>query len=212
MSSVARWVAALTAGAAFTVASAEWLHWRASRQHLGAGSAHAPGHGSEAVIVLGYPSRRSGKPRPVQRWRCQIATRSVDPGRASQLIFTGAAGKREPSEAAVMSGYAQDVLGVPAGQIRLETQARTTWQNVELTLPIAETADVIKIASDPLHAARARRYLRTQRPDLADRVGGAADYQFGDHWWLKVPTAGYELARGAWQLARRLASGVSAQR
>lgn len=185
------------------MSAAEWLHWRASRQHIGAGPGPAPGHGSEAVIVLGYPARRSGKPHPMQRWRCQIAARSVDPGRSSRLIFTGAAGKRGHSEAAVMSEYARDVLGVPAAQIALETEARTTWQNVERTLPLAEHADVIKIASDPLHAARARRYLRTQRPDLAGRIAGTADYRFGDHWWLKVPTVGYELGRRVWRLALR---------
>jgi uncharacterized SAM-binding protein YcdF (DUF218 family) len=154
------------------------------------------------VLVLGYPARRGGRPHPVQRWRCQIAARSVDPRRDSRVIFTGAGRASELSEAAVMSGYARDVLGIPAGRIALETRSRTTRQNVEYALPMIEASDVIKVASDPMHAARARRYLRELRPDLASRVRPAADYRFADHWWLKVATAGYELIRLAWRSVR----------
>jgi uncharacterized SAM-binding protein YcdF (DUF218 family) len=202
MSGAARWTVALTAGAMLTVAGSEWVHWKASRRYLG--PAPAPG-GSEAVIVLGCPSRRNGQPRAVQRWRCQIAARSADPGRATQMIFTGAADGDGPSEAAVMSGYARDVLGVPGDRMVLETRARSTWQNVAYTLPFTENADAIKIASDPLHAARARRYLRAQRPDLAPRVRAAADYRLGDHIGLKVATAAYELVRVFAVRVRRLA-------
>ena len=193
----------LGGGALLTVAAAEWLHWRASRRYLGSGQPAAGGDGSEAVIVLGYPPRRDGQVHPVQRWRCQIAARSLDPAKAGQLIFSGAARPGGPSEAAVMSGYAHEVLGVPADRIALETKARSTWQNVEFAVPIAERADVIKFASDPIHAARARKFLLLQRPELADRVGAAADYRFGEHSGLKVLTAGYQLARTLW-LSRRL--------
>jgi len=164
---------------------------------------------SEAVIVLGCPPKRNGEANSLQRWRCQIAARSLaGPG---QMIFSGAGRPGRPSEAAVMSGYAHDVLGVPAGQIALETKARTTWQNVEFAVPIAAAADVIRFASDPMHAARARHYLRLQRPDLADRLGPSADYRFGEHWGLKVLTAGYQLARTLWR-SRRLRDLVGAGR
>ena len=153
--------------------------------------------------MLGYPAWHSGRPHPVQRWRCEIAARSRDPHRASRLVFTGAGRDGEASEAAVMSGYARDVLGVPAGQIALEDRARTTRQNIKFSLPLVQDADVIKIASDPLHAARARRYLRQMRPDLAARVRPADDYRFADHWALKVGTIGYELVRAAWWLIQK---------
>jgi hypothetical protein len=219
MSRMRRTAGLLGVGVVLAVAASEWLHWSASRRFLGAPSAGdgAPSAGdgaggSEAVIVLGYPPRRNGQPHPLQRWRCQIAARSVDPGRAGQMIFTGAAaGEDRPSEAAVMSGYARDVLGVPAGRIALETRARTTWQNVAFTLPLAEQADSIKFASDSLHAARARRYLRAQRPELAARLSGGADYRFGEHLILKVLTAGYELIRvlaiRRWRVLNRFKPG-----
>ncbi|HEY3958250.1 MAG TPA: YdcF family protein [Streptosporangiaceae bacterium] len=206
--------------AVLAVGTSEWVHWRASRRYLDAGSPSAPpaprppspgDRGSEVVIVLGYPARRSGRPHPMQRWRCQIAVRSVNPERTSQLIFTGAAWDSGPSEAAVMAGYARDVLGVPAGQIALETQARTTWQNVEFTVPLAEQAGTIKFASDSLHAARARRYLRAQRPELAARLRAGDDYRFGERWWLKVATGAYELVRVLWR-SRGLVSGAAAGR
>jgi hypothetical protein len=191
----------LAGGALLSVAAAEWMHWRASRRYLGSGQPAADGR-SEAVIVLGCPPKRNGQPNLLQRWRCQIAVRSMDPARDGRLIFSGAARPGGPSEAAVMSGYAQDVLGVPSGRISLETKARSTWQNVEFTLPIAETADVIKFASDPMHAARARQFVLLQRPELAGRLGAGADYRLGEHSALKVFTAGYQVARTLWRSKR----------
>lgn len=184
--------------------AAELLHWRASR-HLRNADAGSRGiSGSEAVIVLGYRATRSGRLHPLQRWRTEIAVRSMDSGRDGRLVFTGAGRGGSPSEAATMAAYARAVLGVPADRIILETEARNTWQNIELTLPLVEDADTIKIASDPMHAARARRYLRRQRPDLADRLVSADDYRFLERWWLKIPTAAYESAVRA---ARRVLRG-----
>jgi DUF218 domain len=200
-----RILGALGAAAVLAVAASELMHWNASRRYLGCsaepGGSGEPGGscGREAVIVLGYPARRNGKTHPLQRWRCQIAARSVDPAGTSQMIFTGAGRGHGPSEAEVMSGYARDVLGIPAGQIALETKARSTWQNVKFTLPLAEQADTIKFASDSLHAARARRYLQAQRPELAGRLCAGDDYRFGERWWLKVATAGYEVVRILWR-------------
>jgi hypothetical protein len=36
-----------------------------------------------------------------------------------------------------------------------------------------------------LHAEKARRYLRRQRPDLGDRLVPGADYRFGELIWVK---------------------------
>jgi len=176
-------------GAVVAVAGAEFLHWRASRQEFGRVSAS----GSEAVLVLGYPARRDGRPHPLQRWRCEIAVRSMDLRRDGTIVFSGARTGSGWVEAQVMADYARRVLGVPAQRILLETEAHNTWQNIEFSIPMIERADIIKIVSDPMHAARARGYLRAQRPDLADRLAATADYRFLDHWWLKVPQAGYEL-------------------
>ena len=92
-----------------------------------------------------------------------------------------------------MARHARKVLGVRADDIEIEPAARSTWQNIKFSAPLMEEADYIKIASDPLHAARARQYLEKLRPDLAARVVPTHDYELFERWWLKVPTAVYEL-------------------
>lgn len=150
---------------------------------------------TEAIIVLGYASRRDGTAHPLQRWRCQIAVRSMDPRRDSTLIMSGWAPDGQRSEAEVMAAYAHEVLGVPKDRILLEERARSTWDNVRYSLPLAEGYDVIKVASNPVHARRARRYIAHLRPDLVARLEPAADYRLGEHWLLKTAVFGYEILR-----------------
>ncbi|WP_280269541.1 YdcF family protein [Nocardia wallacei] len=199
-----RWWAAAALGAAVPVAAAEWLHRRASRRYPNADLPSGPRGGTEAVVVLGFPPRADGGTHPLQRWRCRIAARSMDPGRAGIMVFTGGAVRRKWPEAEVMARYARTRLGVPEARIRIENKAESTWQNIEFTIPLIEHADHIKIASDPMHAARARRYLLLQRPDLAARLARTDDYRCGERWWLKLPTAAHELAA----IARRRAGAV----
>ena len=181
-------------------AVAEVPHWRASRRGLPRG-AGAASEGSEVVLVLGSPSRRSGALHPMQRWRTEIAVRSMAPG--ARLVVTGAGPEGGPSEAEVMAGYARTALGVPADRIVLETRARTTWENVLRTTGELESAGTIRIASSPLHAARARRYLARQRPDLAARLAPADDYRLGERTGWKLATVGYASGR----VVHRWASG-----
>lgn len=148
----------------------------------------------DAVVVLGYPATAGGRTRALQRWRCRIGARSLPRDRDGFLIFTGGAVHGPWVEATVMAEYTRAHLGVPLERIRTETSAETTWQNIEFTIPAMERADRIMIASDPMHAARARRYLWAQRPDLAERLVPAADYRPLERWWLKIPTAAHESA------------------
>ncbi len=143
-------------------------------------------------MVLGYPTKRSGDLRAVQRWRVEMAKRALDLLDAELIVFSGSASKGRPAEGDAMAAYAA-VLGVPARLIATESRASTTWENVEFSLPMLENFDRLAFVSDPLHAARARRYLRVQRPDLAGHLVSAGEYRFLERWWLKVPAAGYEL-------------------
>ncbi|WP_196814379.1 YdcF family protein [Nocardia sp. BMG111209] len=190
----------------FVVLAAELLHRRASRRGFDSESAWAAAEsdGTEAVVVLGYPARPDGRPHPMQRWRCRIAARSMDRDGHGIVVFTGGAVRRTQAEADVMARYARDELGIPADRIVTETRARSTWQNIEFSIPLIEHADRILLASDPMHAARARRYLRIQRPDLAARLVPAADYRPFEQWWFKVPTAAHELAAVARRRAGRI--------
>ena len=175
------------------IALAEVAHWRAAHQVLVRRTLTADDN-SEAILVLGYPSHAGGRLHPMQRWRTDIAVRSMRSPQ-TRLVLSGAARGGEPSEAEVMAAYARDVLGVPAAQIVVETRALTTWQNVQHCLPLIEDAATIKIASAPLHAARARRYLAQQRPDLAQRVASADDYRLGERCGWKLATLVYGLHR-----------------
>jgi uncharacterized SAM-binding protein YcdF (DUF218 family) len=168
---------------------AQWLaSRRAPRRRAGPG-------GSLAVIVLGFPTPRRGGVHPMQRFRARIGARTLAhaPNGNGVLVFTGGPTRGAArSEASVMAAYAVEALGVAADQVRIEPEARSTWENVRNSLPLADGADRIAIASDPLHAARGRRYLVAQRPDLAPRLVGAADYRLFEQWWLKTPSAIYE--------------------
>jgi hypothetical protein len=68
----------------------------------------------------------------------------------------------------------------------------STWQNIELSLPMVDGFDRLAIVSDPLHAARGRRFVRAQHPDLAAHLVSAGEYRLLERAWLKVPTAFYE--------------------
>jgi hypothetical protein len=88
---------------------------------------------------------------------------------------------------------------VPAQQIMLEEQARSTWDNITYSLPLAEQFTAIKIASDPFHARRAHPYVATIRPDLVTRLEPAGCYRPGEYLLLKAAL----LAYGIWSRARR---------
>jgi vancomycin permeability regulator SanA len=191
----------VAAGAVLGVVVVELSHYLAMRAMAASFPGGRPdrGEASEAVIVLGFPPRRDGQTNAIQRWRCRIAVRSLDPGRSSALIMTGAATNGPRSEAEVMAGYARDALGVPAEQIMLEERARSTWDNIQFSLPLAEQFTVIKIASDPFHVRRAHRYVARIRPDLVTRLEPAECYRPGEYLVVKAAIVAYEI----WSRARR---------
>jgi uncharacterized SAM-binding protein YcdF (DUF218 family) len=175
-------------GAIGTVLGAELLHWSASRR----GRSPSPQGESRGVVVLGYRSKRNGRVHPLQRWRIDIAHRSVGLAPDGIVVFTGGARIGMQSEGEAMRAHA-DTLGLALPQALLEDQSLTTWENVKFALPMVERCDTVMFASDPMHAARARRYAGTLRPDLGDRICSGVDYRFLERWWLKVPTALYEI-------------------
>jgi uncharacterized SAM-binding protein YcdF (DUF218 family) len=89
------------------------------------------------------------------------------------------------------------------GEIVLEDESRSTWENVENAIPLIDGFERIKIVSNPFHAEKARLYLARQRPDLAVRLVRGADYRFGEWMPLKVVFAAY----GRWQLRSAYAEG-----
>jgi DUF218 domain len=172
------------------VLCSELAHWWASKRHLPSGG--GPADGSLALIVLGYPAKRDGGLHPVQKWRTELAARTAQQLGAERLVFSGAPSDGRPAEADVMAAYAKS-LGVPAGNLATETRATSTRENVAFSEPLVDGFPRVAIVSDPLHAARARRYLWERSPRAASRLVSAGEYRFLDHWWLKLFSACYEL-------------------
>lgn len=143
------------------------------------------------VLVLGYPSLSDGTPDRVQEMRVATGVSAYRHYHCDLLVFSGAAVKNHIVEAQTMAQLARG-SGVQSDEIILETQARTTWENIKFSIPKLAKSDRILIASDPLHAQRGRRYLCKQRPDLCDLTFVRAEYRPFDRWW-KIASAGYEL-------------------
>ena len=172
------------------------------RRHIKAktlGAAPASGTGQRhTIIVLGWPSRPDGSIHPVQRWRVKIARRSIVCDCDTRLVFTGfSPDPTRPSEAATMARIAKN-MGVPDAMMVLEEEATSTWQNLVNTQRWMEDADAVQIASNPLHAWRARRFLRRINPRVAAKLIPARDYRFGEYLTWKLYFTAYEII-GAWR-------------
>lgn len=142
--------------------------------------------GREVIVVLGYGNDGT-ELNAVNRWRLDVGLRSRDPRASSSLLLlSGGAVRGAHSEAGLMARHLREHLGFE-GEVALETQSRSTWDNMACTVPFLEDADRIVVASDPLHELRAHGMLRTQRPDLAARLAAADNCRPGE-----------QLLRGPW--------------
>lgn len=178
-------------GTGVALAASEALHWRATRRFLPSVTNRTTGPGDDVVLVLGFPSRANGL-HPMQQWRIDIAVRSMDRSRGL-LLVSGGSRKHGRCEADDMAAYARDAHGVPAEQVLVEREARSTWENVEHCLPLLEAARTITVASSPLHAARGRGYVVAQRAGLAGRLRPADDHRWGERSVWKALTVAYQL-------------------
>lgn len=171
---------------ALTIVCSELVDWIACNV-----ATNPPLGKSCGVLVLGYPSHSDGTPNPVQKVRVATGVQAYRTHNCDRLVFSGAAVKNQIVEAQTMAQLARR-SGVQSEKIVLETQARTTWENIKFSIPTLATSDRILIASDSLHAHRGRRYLCKQRPDLCARTFVMVEYRPFD-WWWKIGSACYEL-------------------
>ncbi|MDZ7995305.1 MAG: YdcF family protein [Nostoc sp. EfeVER01] len=111
---------------------------------------------ADAAIVLGAAVWKE-EPSPVFRERINHAINLYKNGFVKTIIFTGGVGEiNEPAEAIVGKNYAI-AQQVKATDILIETQSRTTHQNLKNALEVANAHQLTKflIVSDPLHMKRA---------------------------------------------------------
>ncbi|MEV5833490.1 YdcF family protein [Nocardia sp. NPDC052112] len=180
-----------TIGLVLVLLWGEWENWRASRRLVGSVTG-----ASEAVVVLGY--RNAGTQANIMnRWRVRAGLRSINPTAvSSRLVLCGGACAGPHTEAALMAEYATQTCGY-RGEVVLEDQSRTTWENIGFAVPYLKHSDRIKIVSLPFHAERGRRYLAEQRPELATRLVRGAEYRFGEWMAAKPLLAVYGLLQDA---------------
>ncbi len=129
---------------------AGWIVWGGDRDQA------AP---ADAIIVLGAAAY-DAKPSPVFEERIRHGLDLYRRGYAPVLIFTGGyggAGARF-SESQVARRYALRQQ-VPEDAILIETESRTTRQNLEQARALMRQHDLhrVIVVSDPLHMARALR-------------------------------------------------------
>lgn len=143
--------------------------------------------GLEAVVVLGF-RQRTERINLVNRYRVRAALRSLDPGaRAHVLVLCGGAVAGPAPEAEILAREAYR-LGYD-GEIRLDTDSLSTWENIERAIPLLEDASTIKVVSNSPHAELGRVYLWRMRPDLAARLRRSAEHRFGELALLKPVSA-----------------------
>ena len=138
--------------AAWLAGVAAWIVWVGERDQA------AP---ADAIIVLGAAAY-DARPSPVLEERIRHGIDLYRRGLAKRLIFTGGYGRGARfSESQVAQRYALR-HGVPQQAILIETESRTTRQNLQqaATLMRAHQLKRAIIVSDPLHMARALRLAR----------------------------------------------------
>lgn len=160
----------------------ELVHRRASRRALGEQVAAG---GSQVVLILGHRNR-GDRANAVNRWRARVGLRTLDSSATRRrMVVCGGAVAGSRSEAAVIADHlrrlgASGLRRHPAYELLLEDESRTTWQNILNAAPMLAGFDRIAIASDSLHAEKARRYLHRLHPDLAARLVRGRDHRWGE--------------------------------
>lgn len=144
-----------------------------------------------AVLVLGYPSREDGSPSPIQRLRVAAGVAAMQRHACERIVVSGGAVHSEAVEALTMAALARDA-GVAGAAIVVEDRARTTWENVSLSLPLLPEGDAVVVASDAVHAQRGRRYVCEQAPDRCGRVYTAPGWEPFRHLGWTLGSALYE--------------------
>ena len=113
---------------------------------------------SDAAIVLGA-AVDDDAPSPVFEERLRHAAELFESGQVQWIVVTGGVGQ---GDALAESEAGRDWLigaGIPADRVAIETQSRTTKQNLVFARPLLAEHGLnrVLIVSDPLHMRRAMR-------------------------------------------------------
>ncbi|MEA2554433.1 MAG: hypothetical protein QOJ65_2609 [Fimbriimonadaceae bacterium] len=111
---------------------------------------------ADAAIVLGAGLRKN-RPAPVFQERINHAVLLYRNGRVRKIIFTGGKGSATTVPEAVAAKQSAIELGVPEGDLVIEDQSKTTYENLVFANTLASKAGLHSylIVSDPWHMRRA---------------------------------------------------------
>ena len=189
-----RFITALLAVGLLVCGGLAWDIWRFAGYS-------APGPAG-AALVLGA-AVLGDVPSPVLIERLRHAQQLYEAGVVSRIVVTGGRSPEDELSEAVASRNWLVEQGVPAGDIVLEDQSRTTLENLQFARIVLEQAGIrdVLIVSDPLHMRRAML--------IAGRMGVAAGssptrtsrYQT---WDTTLPF----LAREVWFMGQYLLVGL----
>ncbi|NEU72290.1 YdcF family protein [Hassallia byssoidea VB512170] len=110
---------------------------------------------ADAAIVLGA-AVWGEEPSPVFRERINHSINLYKNGDVRVIIFTGGIGDKDESAEAIVGKRYAITQGVKSADILIETESRTTNQNLKNAQKVADEYQLTKflIVSDPLHLKR----------------------------------------------------------
>lgn len=115
------------------------------------GTAELP---ADCAIVFGAAVYGQNLPGPAIKRRVEGAVNLYKKGDVKRLIMSGGKGSGvRTSEAEVMSTLAMD-NGVRAGDITIEDQSHSTWENIAHTRNLTQDCESVVAISDQYHLAR----------------------------------------------------------
>ena len=112
---------------------------------------------ASVIVILGCKVRPDGSPSIALRRRIEAGAALFHAGVGPEILVSGGSVKGSPNEASSMADALQ-TLGVPAQMIRLEMQAKNTWDNARFSAPLIHGPAIV--VSDGWHLPRALHLFR----------------------------------------------------
>lgn len=111
---------------------------------------------ADAAVVLGVAVLRT-QPSPVFVERLRHAAALYKAGAVKKIVVSGGLAQGDKFSEAVAGRDWLVAQGIPTGDVLLEDQSHTTFQNLQNVKPIlaANGLDRVLVVSDPLHMKRA---------------------------------------------------------
>ncbi|MEI8230079.1 MAG: YdcF family protein [Candidatus Peregrinibacteria bacterium] len=116
------------------------------------------GGGERCALVFGAAIHKGALPGPAIIRRVETAVRLYREKILEHIVLSGGKGSGEvTSESKVMRDVALK-SGIPAGDITIEEQSRTTWENLVYSRSLVASCSQIVGISDRYHLARIRLF------------------------------------------------------